>query len=90
MLRGYYQVSFPVIWYMRTDLLRRIGPINPGTISVGDIVEVGISFVAFPIKENKMRMVSSLRSIRVLDRDCRNVCLLYPAKSHQSVMLIGN
>lgn len=53
--------------------MRRIGPINPSTIAVGDIVEIGVAFVAFPIATNKMRVTTSLRSIRILDRDCRSV-----------------
>lgn len=62
-----------MIYKFNLNILRRIGPINPSTIAVGDIVEIGISYVAFPTAANKKRVVSSLRSIRTLDRDCRNV-----------------
>lgn len=42
-------------------------------LRVGDIVEAQLAFMAVPVKDEKFRMIISLRGITLLDNDHRNV-----------------
>lgn len=42
-------------------------------LRVGDIVEVQLAFVAVPVKDEKFRMIISLRGITLLENGHRNV-----------------
>jgi hypothetical protein len=45
----------------------RFRPTGPQTFQVGDIVEVQVSFIAVPIRDNKWKMNTILRSISLFD-----------------------
>lgn len=42
--------------------------VKPACISVGDIVELQVSFIMVPLRDNKFKIAMVLRSILVLDR----------------------
>jgi hypothetical protein len=48
--------------------VRRYITVKPASLSVGDIVELQISFVMVPLRDNKFKAMMVLRSILVLDR----------------------
>ncbi|KAF9464019.1 hypothetical protein BDZ94DRAFT_1356192, partial [Collybia nuda] len=53
--------------------LTRYSPTNPINFRVGDIVEVQLAFMAVPIKDQRYKMLVSLRGITLLDDSHRNV-----------------
>ena len=50
---------------------------DPAKFRLGDIVEVQLSFIALPVRGEKYRMKSILRSLALLDNTHSEVCLLY-------------
>jgi len=40
---------------------------DPNKFRIGDIVEVQLSFVAVPVKENKFRLILVMRALTLLD-----------------------
>ena len=45
----------------------RFQPTKPQTFQVGDIVEVQVSFIAIPIRDNKWKISTILRSVKLFD-----------------------
>ncbi|KAF9470181.1 hypothetical protein BDN70DRAFT_902321 [Pholiota conissans] len=60
---------------------KRMGTIGPATFRVGDIVELSISFAAFPSANGKVKMMAVLRSIRMIDNSCRNTASILQMRS---------
>lgn len=52
---------------MCTDASGRFQSARPQTFQVGDIVEVQVSFIAVPIRDNKWKISTILRSISLFD-----------------------
>jgi hypothetical protein len=50
---------------------------KPTCISVGDIVELQVSFIMVPLRDNKFKPTMVLRSILVLDRTYTQVKILF-------------
>jgi hypothetical protein len=46
---------------------------KPALFRVGDIVEAQVSFVVIPLKDNKYKMVITLRALAILDASVTQV-----------------
>ncbi|KAF8811793.1 hypothetical protein BYT27DRAFT_7017840, partial [Phlegmacium glaucopus] len=57
----YYQV------HKSDEGTNRFEPVGPEIFRIGDIVEIQVSFIAVPLKDNKHKMIVVLRSIALLD-----------------------
>ena len=53
---------------VRANAEYRYAMIKPASVCVGDIVELQISIIMVPIRDNKFKATMVLRSILVLDR----------------------
>lgn len=53
---------------------KRYFDINPTRFQKGDIVELAVSFLCVPIKGGKYKMITSLKTILLLDNTTREVC----------------
>ncbi|KAF8809206.1 hypothetical protein BYT27DRAFT_7232338 [Phlegmacium glaucopus] len=57
----YYQV------HKSSEGTKRVETIGPQIFRIGDIVEIQVSFIVVPLKDNKFKMIVVLRSIALLD-----------------------
>lgn len=53
--------------------MNRTGNVSPEVFRVGDIVDLSVSFVAWPCGRGKFRMGIQLKSMRLLDKEETNV-----------------
>lgn len=51
----------------------RYRPINPALFRIGDIVEILLSFIVFPCKEAKFKMICRLRGLLLINQEERDV-----------------
>ncbi|KAF8221474.1 hypothetical protein L208DRAFT_1327778, partial [Tricholoma matsutake] len=58
----YYQV------YKNQDGTRRFQAVGPHTFCIGDIIEIQVSFIVVPLKEQKYKMLVVLHSITLLNK----------------------
>jgi hypothetical protein len=58
----------PNICFINPTTVCRYVTVKPACKSVGDIVELQVSFIMVPLRENKFKVMMVLRSILVLDR----------------------
>lgn len=65
----FWSASKPI---MITDHYRFVD-ISPSKIQIGDIVEVHMMFMAVPVKDGKKKVISTLRSITLLDSNLTEV-----------------
>jgi hypothetical protein len=52
---------------------RRHETVGPQTFRTGDLVEIQVSFVVVPMKGERRKMITVLRSIALIDGDFRQV-----------------
>jgi hypothetical protein len=62
---GYAKITFPRHLTYNDD---RYGKISPGTFQVGDIVEVTVTFVVLPIKDDRYIVIPQLKVLTLLGR----------------------
>ena len=68
------------IYHRSNTRISRYVAVKPACISVGDIVELQVSFIMVPLRDNKFKVTMVLRSILVLDRTYTQVlshCFIY-------------
>lgn len=59
--------------HLRTNIITRYKPTNPVNFYVGDIVEVQVVFVAFPVTAGKVKVMLGLRGITLIEKGHRTV-----------------
>jgi hypothetical protein len=59
------------------SVTHRFQAVGPHTFRIGDIVEMQVSFVAVPLKEQKYKMMVVLRSIALLDKAYSQVSICF-------------
>jgi hypothetical protein len=60
-----------------TDLENRFLPTGPQTFQEGDIVELQLSFILIPLRDQKSKMSVVLRSISLLDGQFTQVSQIF-------------
>ncbi|KDR65148.1 hypothetical protein GALMADRAFT_232988 [Galerina marginata CBS 339.88] len=74
---GFFHGRDNAVNYVMRSITRegmvRYSPISPASIRIGDIVEVSASFVVFPCRDNRYKMVPLLRGILLLNQEARDV-----------------
>lgn len=58
--------------------------VDPGRFRVGDIVEIQITIIAVPIRNNKFKMITQLRSLALLDGTFTDVSFRLPTHGSTS------
>lgn len=61
-------------------MILRYTVINPALFKVGDIIEMAISLVVYPIKDNHFKMIPMLRGLLLINQKERDVCLHFYLK----------
>jgi hypothetical protein len=59
---------------METLNKHRYLPVTPDTFQVGDVVEVSVSFVAYPLAKDKYMLKLQMRALCMVNNRYREVC----------------